>query len=182
MNILTSTFTKKNLKIISKLEERPLHIRELAEQAHVSPGKVQTTVKFFVKTGLATEKREKNRKIIKMNNSNPLLIKIKALINTQQILQSDSIKKLMGHGKVGIFGSFAKGTNDEGSDVDLWIYTEKKQIDLAGLVRNLEKEIKRKVDLTVLNKTKLEHIMKNDPEFYAQLKFTSTCLNGDIFV
>ena len=182
MNILLTTFTKKNLEIINKLEEKPLHIRELAEKAKISPGKAQTTVKLFVKNGLANEKKQKNRKIVSMNNSNPLLIKIRALINTQQILSSKHVKQLMKLGIVGIYGSFAKGTNDEDSDIDMWIYTERKQIELRDLVRMIEKEVKRKVDLTVLNKKSLEHIRKNDPGFYAQLKFTSTYLNGDIFV
>jgi len=181
MNNLTNIFTKKNLEIMSMLQQQPLHIRDIAEKVHTSTGTAQSAVKLFEQQGFVSERKEKNRKIVSMNNSSPLLIKIKALVNTQQIIDSKNIKSLMSAGKVGIYGSFAQGTNDESSDIDLWIFADKEIKDLIESSRALEKELGRKVNLLALNKKKLNELKNNDSEFYIRLKLTSTLLNGDIF-
>lgn len=54
--------------------------------------------------------------------------------------------------RAGIFGSYARGEQKRGSDIDILIqYGKRKKkslLDLVGLKQELEQNVKRKVDLT----------------------------------
>lgn len=73
------------------------------------------------------------------------LKKIKSII--VKILKKYHIKK------AGIFGSHAKGDQKEGSDIDILIEPTKDMslLDFSGLKIELEKNLKRKVDLVSYN-------------------------------
>jgi len=66
---------------------------------------------------------------------------IKKKINP--ILKKNGVKK------AAIFGSYARGEQNKRSDVDIWVELddEKSLFDLIGLQLELEKRIKKKVDL-----------------------------------
>ena len=55
--------------------------------------------------------------------------------------------------KAAIFGSFARGKNKEGSDIDILVEFngEKSLLDLSGLKITLEELLKRKVDVLTYN-------------------------------
>ncbi|MFA4702137.1 nucleotidyltransferase domain-containing protein [Pyrococcus kukulkanii] len=65
-----------------------------------------------------------------------------------------------------MYGSFSRGENKEGSDVDIWIYTqEEDMIRVAKFQRKLRDTLKREVDLLVLTPKKIERLKKEDPIF-----------------
>jgi predicted nucleotidyltransferase len=51
--------------------------------------------------------------------------------------------------KAGVFGSYARGEQKKGSDLDILVQfgARKSLLDLVGLEQDLEKALKRKVDL-----------------------------------
>ena len=65
------------------------------------------------------------------------------------------ILKQNGVAKAGIFGSYARGDYNKKSDVDILIQVKKgikfSLFDLAGLEMDLEKELRKKVDLLTYN-------------------------------
>ena len=73
--------------------------------------------------------------------------------------------------KAGIFGSFARGDHNKKSDVDVLIkFKGKKSLfDLAGLEIELEKILKRKVDVgeySVIHPMLKERILKEEIRIY----------------
>lgn len=179
--MLVDIFTAKNLDILNILFQQSLYIREIAEKLGCSVAKVHEAVQLFKEKGLVKEKQVKNRKVISINEESCELKRIKSLINVDLFLNTKTYKKLKKLGKTGLYGSFASGENDPGSDIDMWIYTDKKEMEIRGLIREFESELKSKINLLVLNKEKLGLLKKKDPEFYIRLKLTSICLEGDIF-
>jgi len=178
MNI-SQIFTKTNLRILNLIDRESFHIRDIADKLDISPGKVQQAINLFRKYHLLLENRQKNRIKISLNKEDILVQKIKSLINYFSLLSSKSYSALKKTGRVGIYGSFNKGTDDKESDIDLFIVTDKKELEIAPIIRNLEKEMKRKVNLLVLSQEKINKLKKQDPEFYIRLKLTST--GDDIF-
>lgn len=83
MNI-SELFTKKNMEILELLTKKSLHIREIAEQLNCSPAKVHYTIQLFKRYELVKETKEKNKKVISLNRSNPLLGNIRNLISTEE--------------------------------------------------------------------------------------------------
>ncbi len=172
MNIF-NLFTKTNLKILKLIDKEPLHIRELADRLKISPASVHKFAKILKKEDLAKEVKQKNMKIIRLNKENPLVKQLKSLINLDSIINTHGYKELKKFGTIGIYGSFANGTNDNESDLDIWVCTEKKEVELRPIARELEKQMNTKVSLLILSKSKIESLRKNDPEFYTRLKLTS---------
>ncbi len=179
MNSLPELITKKNLNIIDLISKKSLCIREIAEKLKCAPSTVHKATVLFKKNNLIKEKKEKNKIIILPNNNSVLFKKIKSLLNISSIIKAKSYKSLKKIGSVGVYGSFAKGTDDLNSDVDLWVYTQRSLINIRSIITNLEKDIDRRINVIIINEKKLKKIKKEDPEFYTQLKFTSTKLENE---
>lgn len=176
MNIF-KLLTRKNIEVLKLIDKEQLHIRDIADKLGISPGTVHKLIKLLKKEKLVAEEKIKNRVVIKLNKDSPIVKQLKVLINFNEIINAPAYKKLKRYGKTGIYGSFARGTNDSQSDLDLWIKTEKKEEELRPLIRELEKQLKVKVNPLILTKSKIESLKKNDPEFYLRLKLTSV---GDV--
>lgn len=181
---LSKIFNRSNIKILSLLKkEDGLYIREIAEILDLSTFSVHKSIKLFKKMRFIEEKKVKNRKTIYLIRQDPLLVKIISLVNLSEIVNNKNFKRLTKFGKVGIYGSFGSGEDDKESDIDLWFYPLEKisNIELKEITREIEKEFKMEVKLLVLNTSKINDLMQNDPEFYYRLKLSSIAINGDIF-
>ena len=75
--------------------------------------------------------------------------------------------------RASIFGSFARGEEKRGSDVDMLVELDKKHslLDLIGIKYELEDVLKRKVDLLTyggVNPRLEKYIYKNEIKIYAK--------------
>lgn len=179
--MLSEIFTKKTLEMLELLFMQPAHIREIAEKIDSCPGFVHAKIQLLKSYNLVKETKIKNKKVIQINQNNLILKKIKSLMNIAKITSSKNYKKLEKRGKVGIYGSFAEGADDVNSDIDLWIFTNKSSLQFAPIIRNLEKELGKKINLLTLNNKRIEDLKKQDYEFYIRLKLTSITKYGDLF-
>ena len=78
-------------------------------------------------------------------------------------IKESALSTLKKHGvsKAGVFGSYATGENKKKSDIDMLVQFKgrKSLLDLIGLEQELEKKLKRKVDLLTYNS--LNHLLKD---------------------
>ena len=172
MNIF-KLLTKNNIKIIKLIDKDELHIRDIADKLKISPGSVHKLIKLLKENNLIKETKQKNRIIINLNKDNIRIKQIKVMINFNDLINASAYKKLKKFGKTGIYGSFANGTNDKESDLDLWIKTNKKELELRPVIHELEKQLNIKVNPLILTESKINSLKKNDFEFYMRLKLTS---------
>lgn len=182
MNSLIKIFTEKRIRILKLvLEHDGLYIREIAERAGMNPASVHNAIKLFGKMDIVSEKMVKNKKTITANRNNTILKKIKSLLNISELYDKKSFKELEKYGKVGIYGSFARGEDTPESDIDLWIYSNNKidAIKLRNITRELERIFGKEVKLLILDGVKIKRLKEKDPEFYFRLKLTSD--GEDIF-
>jgi predicted nucleotidyltransferase len=82
---------------------------------------------------------------------------------------------------MGIFGSWAQGTNTYESDLDVWVRAERypPELDLAKLQGALKKMAGCETNLLVLTQEKLREIRTKDAPFYNSLMRTSIVLAGE---
>ena len=179
--MLSKLFTYKNIEILNLLKTGNYHLRDIANNINCSVGKVHSALKLFHKYNLVNTKKYKNTKVFNLNRSNPLLKKLISLININKLISSKNFKKLSKFGPIGVYGSFSEGTDDRHSDLDLWLFTNKKLLELQPILSHIEKELKIELNLLILNNNKLNNIKQNDYEFYIRLKLTSTIFGDDIF-
>lgn len=184
MDKLSRVFAKKSISIIELLNEKSRYIREIAEELNCNPATVHAAVTLFEKMSMVKITRKKNVKLVSLNRENAFLRGVKSLINLYKLKNSKTYLKLAKLGQIGVYGSYALGADDPTSDIDLWIYSPEaiylRQI--LPLAKELEKELKKTVNILVLTDRRIKRYIKEDPEFYIRLKLTSKFLDGDIFV
>ena len=82
---------------------------------------------------------------------------------------------------LGLYGSWARGTNHQESDLDLWIRADSLpfESDLARLQKDLSRQVESEVNLLVLTPEKLERLKREDKPFYNSLVMSSVTLKGE---
>ena len=82
---------------------------------------------------------------------------------------------------MGVYGSYAKGTNDENSDIDIWIKSKGplKEDDIAKFEYEMSKKLGARLNVTVLYPKKIERLKKDDKEFYYSIASGSFLIRGE---
>ncbi len=181
MNSISSLTTPRNLEIISIISKEELSIRGIAERIRCSPGTVHHAVKLFKEYDIAKTRKDRNQVLVKPNRENPVYQAIKSSINMWLIQSANTFHELVKVGVIGIYGSYARGTDDAQSDIDLLIVTEKKEMEIREQIRKMEDELGRTINLLVITKKNLHKLEEKDKPFYIRLKFTTRTFNGDPF-
>jgi len=105
----------------------------------------------------------------------PLTCALRLLWNIKRIKEGDVVgilrRSLPDITGIGVYGSWASGTNSEEADLDLWINMEKEpdDISIAKVRRELETRMRLSVDLTVTTVERLNHLRKKSDAFYFSL-------------
>ncbi len=124
-------------------------LKEVSNYAKIAHTSVKQNLQKLVKMGLIQQMIEKKGKrkfpVYKANKINKLFIQCKKIYNVQSIMESGIIRyieeKLMPKCIV-VFGSYQRGEDTEESDVDLFVESKKKDIQL----KLFEKKIGRKIE------------------------------------
>jgi len=166
--------TKERMKILKSVifKERQISVNNIAAQIKTSKGLVSKYFNLLVKEGVA---KRSNGKYLVINSAVTKGIKILlniAEVNVSLFKKYDFVKA------VGLYGSCAKGENNEESDIDLWIRVadvDDERISL--LTAELSKKI-RNVKLIFLTTNKIKKMKEIDQLFYHSLVFGSIIIYG----
>ena len=175
MNIEKLFSTKERVKILKSIIylETKFGVSEIARKLRLSKGLVSKYFEILIKEKIIKKTNNKFRVA-----SNHLVKAIKIIFNLQKF-NLKLFRKYKFVKAVGLYGSCAKGTNTESSDVDLWIKVgnlkEKKIIELASKLREKVENIK----ILFLDDNKIEFLKKKDPLFYYSLYFSSIIIYGE---
>ena len=175
MNIENLFSTSERIKILEAVlfQTDQLSVNHIAGQLRLSKGLVSKYLDLLVKEGVA---KRINGKFL-VNYAEPVVKGIKVLLNVERINLS-FLKKHPYVQAAGLYGSCAKGENQQDSDADLWILmkeiSEEKKAALAAEIR---KRIKGAKPL-FLTREKIKAIKKEDETFYHALSFGSMTLYG----
>jgi predicted nucleotidyltransferase len=166
---------KKLLEEVLSHPSRKVKTSKLASETGLSLGLASNYLKLLKKEGLVKEK---------VNLENPEVQSLKRLLNLNALFEAgvpSIIKKnLPGIKGVGVYGSWASGTNTEDSDLDVWVKTQKKPGDplIARTRRKIEEKTGTRTSILMLTSKRLEELKENDKPFYSSL-FHSTVLWGE---
>ncbi len=160
-------FEKKNI-LIPFFEEpnRKYHLRELAKLLKLSPATVKKNIEYFLKTNLVKEKRERNLRLFGANLESKIFREYKKFYTIMKILNSGLLEKLVDEflfPTVILFGSAAKGEDFKNSDVDIFVLSNSKK---ETNLEKFEKQIRRKIQLFVMNSEELSQLAKKNPELF----------------
>jgi len=125
-------------------------LKDISNRIKIAHTSVKKNLKNLIKMRLVGQMIEKKGKrrfpIYKANKDYKLFIQYKKMYNLQSIMESGIIpyleKELM-PACIVLFGSFQRGEDTEESDIDLFIESEKKDVQL----KQFEKNIGRKIEI-----------------------------------
>ncbi len=115
----------KVLNLIADEPYRKFYLREIAKILKISPSSAKKALDRLKKLNLTKEENIANLRIVSGNMEERLLKQIKITSNIEFV--KPLIKKLEPSISVILYGSFAKGENDQQSDIDLLVVSNKKE-------------------------------------------------------
>ena len=149
-------------------------VQQIASKTGLSKGLVSPYLALLEREGLL----EKDDRTYQLKFS-PLTVAIKRFLNIDRITAID--KKPAWASGIGMYGSWAEGTNTEESDIDLWVFT--KTLPTGIMVAELERDISRalftEVHVLVLTREKIAGMKDADEPFYRSFMKQSITLEGD---
>lgn len=156
-----------NPKRIAVLEEilfsdLPIRVNEISKKKNVSSGFVSKYLQDLKKIGIVKKKKEGYVLV-----ESPITHSLRILLNSL-LFRKLSLKRYMILG-AGVYGSWARGENKKGSDIDIWIFSERKmeEGEIAEISAEIRKKTGAEVDLIALNPQKLKEIQKNENLYWA---------------
>lgn len=177
----TKIFTEVNWNILKTVKTERLNLRDLAKKLEKTPATIHYNLKYLKEFGVVRIKKQKNQYIIVPDTENFYYRLFMQMINRESIQQTKNLKELEKKGVIGIYGSFARGTDDKNSDIDLFVFTQTNEIKIREIVNRLSRELGKEINLLILNEQKLKDLKNDDYEFYIRLRLESMLFNGDIF-
>lgn len=124
---------------------KEFYIRELAKKLSLSPFATKKYSDILVKEKFILEDKRANLRYLKANVSNLFYKHLKISYNIREIINSglvEFIKNSVANvTSIILFGSFAKGENDDKSDIDLVVIGKEKYLDLNKFENNMNREI-----------------------------------------
>ncbi len=158
-----------------------LNLRDIARRLGMSPAAVHNNLDILRQFNLINIEKDKNQHMVIPNTDNYYYRSIMKVMNYRKIQDCKAFRELEKFGVIGIYGSFAEGTDDKNSDIDLIIFTEGSEIEVRAVANTLSQQINKEINILMLNRRKLDNLKKSDYEFYMRLKLQSVTFNGDIF-
>jgi predicted nucleotidyltransferase len=158
------------------LTTSPFTVTEAAREAGVNKGLASRYLALLVGEGYL---ERDGRDFFWIDN--PKTRSLKAFLNVEALeKQFDLPDWAIG---IGLYGSWATGTNTSESDLDLWLLVEEispeTDLEVARLERDLSAAIGSEVTILVLTREKLSVLREEDPPFYISLMRETKTLAGE---
>lgn len=161
------------------------YVRELAGMLQLDPKNLSAELTRLESQGLFVSEMRGNQRHYRLSRSayaKQLLRIIEHFLGIPEIA-SHELARAHGIEKVFIYGSFAKGSSDAHSDLDLLVVGNPPAVELAAAARKLEQKVQREVNYTAISPAELERRLKNNDPFIAdiwkgkriELKLTTRC-------
>jgi len=172
-------------KILAQFFKHPgrqFHIKEISRLVKVSPSSAHAAVKSFEKWGYLEKEIKGPAHFYRLNTENSVVASFKKGYGIACILESDPVAVLKDVDEntisLSLYGSYANGTYDDKSDVDLLLVTNTKKDKFNEAVKVIEARLEIEVNVTILKLSEWERLaFKKDP-FYLNLIENHVLLYG----
>jgi predicted nucleotidyltransferase len=171
----------KHLTILKLFLENPhnsYYLRESARLLKMDAMTVKRALTLFVSDGILLKAKEKNQILYKANIENPSVRYLKISYNLSWLQKKGATEFLNHHmntvTSILLFGSYAKGENDNESDVDILVISLSKNTPAAELTKLL----KRDVNLISFTPAQWSQQSKTNKAFYLDVILDGIVLFG----
>jgi len=166
------------LKLFFDNPHTSYYLRESARLLHMDPMTVHRALTLLVDDEILIKSTERNQILYKANLSNPACRYLKISYNLSWLREKRIVEFIQEHmntvTSILIFGSYAKGENDEDSDVDVLVISLSKKKPTAELSQLL----KRDANLLSFTPSEWSQQAKTNRAFYLDVILDSITMYG----
>ena len=151
-----------------------IHFKQLCRELNLGPLTVKSYCEQYIRKGWLKEQKQANLRFFSLDNGNYRVKSIKRAFYLE-LLAKEGVEKLAKDPiSLALYGSHASGEYDGKSDIDILVLGQKEQVDYRFAVQ-LEKKLKKKVQITVVPLAQWEKSKKSD-------HFMLSVLNNNIII
>ncbi len=158
------------------------YIKQLARILSVSPASVSNAVKLFEEEGLLSKEEKGLAHIYRLIADNSVIVPLKKAYGIAFVLSSKPKDKFLEIDSniisLALFGSYAEGSFDEKSDIDLLVVTPARKEILIKAARKLEDELQKEVSISVFKLSEWRAMAKKGDAFYKRIVGNHILLYG----
>lgn len=153
--ILDSLLGRQEAAVLSAILRRPgerLYQRQLVRLTGLRLQQVQRALAHLTSLGILSTERDGNRVYYSADPACPLIPELRGLVLKTAGLGDvirEALKQVAGVSLAFIYGSFAKGTADTRSDVDVLIVADASFSDVSSALSTAEERLSREVNFTL---------------------------------
>lgn len=183
---ITSKAKRSLLKLFLTNPERQFYTRETAKLTGEPLSAVRRELGYLEKAGLLRSHKEGNLKYFEVVKEFPLYAELKKIIYatigigdylSNRLKDSDSVELAF------IYGSVAKDEETKKSDIDLFVVGEVEEEEIQQLVSDIEREIGREINYTLMTKREFDERIKRGEPFLKRIeKEKKLMLKGNLDV
>ena len=160
------------LKLFFKDPEKEYYFREIAKNLNKEPSHYQKYLDNLVADKVLLDERRGNMRFFRLNGRHPLYKEIKSIISKTTGLENE-LKELIdildNVECAFVFGSIAKGTENNNSDVDLMLIGDIDQNALIAQISSLEGKIAREINYHIYSRQEIIKKIKERDGFISNI-------------
>lgn len=169
--LLTSNTRAEVMRILFNGLGEEHYLRDLEKLSHVKVNSLQKEVKHLSSLGLLKARKDGNRIYYSANTEHPLYPDLVSIVEkTVGVLFK--LKKSLSDPKIKcafIFGSFAKGKEKAGSDIDLIIIGDIGMRGVSKLLSGIQEKIGREINPHVFTEEEFQKRIKDKEHFISSV-------------
>jgi len=155
--VLTKLFSSTRAGLLGLFFNNPddkFYLREIARHIGKDAAGIKRELDNLVEMGLLSKENRGVQKYYFVNKNSPIFSEMKGLIFKTTGVQGAmkaSLSRLKGVHAAFIYGSYAKGTEKEDSNINLMVIGQANITELNDMVMGLEEKLKREIDYLVFD-------------------------------
>ena len=159
---------------------KEFYIRELAKKLKISPFATKKYADILIKEGFILDEKRANLRYLKANVTNLFYKHLKISYNIRRLLKSGLVEFIKNNvtnvTSIVLFGSLAKGENDDKSDIDIVIIGKERDLNLE----KFEGKLNHKITLYFFSWSEWNEKAKKDHPFYYEVINYGISLYGEL--
>ncbi len=160
------------LKLFFEDSKKEYYFREIAKNLKKEPSHYQKYLDNLVDDKILLDERRGNMRFFRLNKEHPLYEEIKSIISKTSGLENELkklIDKLDNVECAFIFGSIARGTENNNSDIDLMLIGNIDQEALTIMVSSIEGKIAREINYHIYSSQEIIKKIKEKNNFISNI-------------
>ncbi len=155
---LRSKVTQRVLSYFFTNEEAECYVNELARRLDVDPKNLHIKLLELEEVGLLRSRFSGKQRYFRLNKQYPLLHEYQTIARQTFGLPNElaaALKNIKGINEAFLFGSYAKGTMDQASDIDLMVVGDHSPRAVSKELERIQKGFGRVINVTNISKAEL---------------------------